>query len=89
VADATALHPASGLESAEARDDLDRALQCLPEEHRLVLLLRYSDGLSYVEIAAATGLPIGTVMSRLFNGKRKLRQVLEQRQDEDSEEREP
>lgn len=89
VADETVLHPASGLESAEARDDLDRALQCLPEEHRLVLLLRYSDGLSYVEIAAATGLPIGTVMSRLFNGKRKLRQVMEKRQDEDGEEREP
>jgi RNA polymerase sigma-70 factor (ECF subfamily) len=34
------------------------------------------DGLSYSEIAAATGVSIGTVMSRLFNGRRKLVKAL-------------
>lgn len=77
VPDADTPHPARGLERGELRDELDRALQELPEEHRLVILMRYSDGLSYGEIAVAAGLPIGTVMSRLFNGKRKLRNLLE------------
>ena len=90
VADTAAAHPAEALERQEAGGQLDRALQKVPEEHRLVLLLRYGDGLSYSEIAAATGLPIGTVMSRLFNGKRKLRKALgESMMDEAGEEREP
>jgi len=76
VEDTATVHPAEAIERQESGDELDRALQRLPEEHRLVLLLRYGDGLSYSEIAAATGLPIGTVMSRLFNGKRKLRKAM-------------
>ena len=48
------------------------ALDRLPELYRTTLLLRFADGLSYAEIAAATGVSIGTVMSRLFNGRRKL-----------------
>ncbi len=90
VADTAAALPAEGIERQEAGDELDRALRRLPPEHRLVLLLRYGDGLSYSEIAAATGLPVGTVMSRLFNGKRKLRKVLDgARADEAGEERGP
>ena len=89
VADTAAPHPADGIERAEAGDALDRALQGLPEEHRLVLLLRYGDGLSYSEIAAASGLPIGTVMSRLFNAKRKLRRAMGGATDEAEEERGP
>ena len=76
VADTATVHPAEAIERQETGDELDRALQMLPEEHRRVLLLRYGDGLSYSEIAAATGLPVGTVMSRLFNGKRKLRKAM-------------
>jgi RNA polymerase sigma-70 factor (ECF subfamily) len=76
IPDANAPLPARELERGELRDELDQALQKLPTDHRLVILLRYSDGLSYGEIAAAAGLPIGTVMSRLFNGKRKLQNLL-------------
>jgi len=54
------------------------AMDRLPSEHRISLALRYSDGLSYSEIASVTGVSIGTVMSRLFNGKRKLRRILEE-----------
>lgn len=75
VADAAAPHPARALESGERRREMEEALRQLPHEHRVTLMLRYSDELSYGEIAAATGVPIGTVMSRLFNGKRKLKQV--------------
>jgi len=57
----------------ERRSEVMQAVMQLPEAHRTVLLLRYVDGLSYLEIAATTGVAIGTVMSRLFHGKRKLR----------------
>jgi RNA polymerase sigma-70 factor (ECF subfamily) len=52
-------------------------LQKLPDEHRATLLLRFADGLSCREIAAATGVSVGTVLSRLFYGKRKLRRLIE------------
>lgn len=68
--------PSDSLESSETRDTIEKALDMLPEEHKITLLLRYSDDLSYTEIAAATGVSIGTVMSRLFNGKRKLKKAL-------------
>lgn len=55
---------------------LQQALDGLSDEHRAVILLREADGLSYKEIAAATGTSIGTVMSRLFYAKRKLRNLL-------------
>jgi RNA polymerase sigma-70 factor (ECF subfamily) len=56
---------------------LSAAMQRLSDEHRVALELRFSEGLSYAEIAAATGVSIGTVMSRLFNAKRKLRRLVE------------
>ena len=42
----------------------------MDNEHRTAIWLRFADGLSYKEIAAATGVNIGTVMSRIFNGKK-------------------
>ncbi|OPZ30854.1 MAG: ECF RNA polymerase sigma-E factor [Lentisphaerae bacterium ADurb.BinA184] len=49
----------------------------LSQEHRLALLLREVDGLSYREVAAATGSNVGTVMSRLFYARRRVRRILE------------
>ncbi len=77
VADPRSCHPGDTLEASERASSLDRALACLSSEHRAALLLRYADGLSYVEIAAATGVAVGTVMSRLFNAKRKMRGLLD------------
>jgi len=54
-----------------------QAMCKLSPEHSNVLEMRFADGMSYAEIAAATGVAIGTVMSRLFNAKRKLRKILE------------
>ena len=64
----------------DLRQILDRAMEQLGEKHRTVLLLREVDGLAYREIAAATGANIGTVMSRLYHARRKLRAILEKGQ---------
>ena len=64
---------------ALARDlgrQLAAALAQLPEEHRTALLMREADGDSYREIASATGVALGTVMSRIFHAKRKMRRLL-------------
>lgn len=68
--------PSEIMAGAELQTAIDAALEAVSPEHRTVLLLRFSDGLSYAEIAAATGVSIGTVMSRLFNGRRKVQKAL-------------
>jgi RNA polymerase sigma-70 factor (ECF subfamily) len=57
-------------------EDLERALRDLPAEWRLVLLLADVEDFSYQEIADLTGMPIGTVMSRLSRGRKRLSQQL-------------
>lgn len=52
---------------------LNRLLAGLPAEHREVLILREMEDLSYREIAAITGVPVGTVMSRLARARLALR----------------
>ena len=52
---------------------IDAALSALPGPQREVLQLRFVDGYSLAEIAAALGLPLGTVKSRLHNALRRLK----------------
>lgn len=59
------------------QDDVKRALDELPDEYRLVVLLADLEDFSYKEIAAIVDCPVGTVMSRLFRGRRLLRKSLE------------
>ena len=70
----------SGAPDAEtsliARESIDRALAELPAEMRLALVLRDVEGLDYKEIAGVTGAPIGTVESRIFRARRRLRTLL-------------
>jgi RNA polymerase sigma-70 factor (ECF subfamily) len=58
------------------QDDVKRALDELPEEYRMAVLLADLEDFSYKEIAAIVGCPVGTVMSRLFRGRRLLRKSL-------------
>lgn len=60
-------------------DELLGALQDLSAAHRLVLLLRDVEGLSYKEIAGVLGCPIGSVMSGLHNARTQLREKLHAR----------
>ena len=56
--------------------DFGRAMAGLSIEHRQVLLLVGVEGLSYREVAAELGVPVGTVMSRLARGRAALRDAL-------------
>jgi RNA polymerase sigma-70 factor (ECF subfamily) len=56
--------------------DVQRALDALPEEFRLAVVLCDLEELSYREIADVMECPIGTVMSRLYRGRRLLQQTL-------------
>lgn len=55
------------------RDELQRAINELPDEFRLVLVSYYFEDCSYKEIAERLELPLGTVMSRLSRAKGHLR----------------
>jgi RNA polymerase sigma-70 factor (ECF subfamily) len=57
-------------------EDLDEALQRLPEAFRIVIMLADVEGLSYKEVAATLQCPIGTVMSRLYRARQLLRKSL-------------
>lgn len=68
--------PHQRLEERERRDAVRHALEKLSPEHRQVLILRETAGLSYAEIAAATGLEEGTVKSRIARARLSLRNIL-------------
>ena len=55
---------------------MKRALDDLPDEFRLPLLLSSMGELSYKEMAATLYVPIGTIMSRLFRGRARVRAAL-------------
>ena len=65
-----------GAASVEEVVALEEALKKMLSESREVLMLRHLDGLSYKELAERLGIPIGTVMSRLFRARTELRAVL-------------
>jgi RNA polymerase sigma-70 factor, ECF subfamily len=69
--------PAADLDRSEVEQALHRAIAELPEERRIVVVLRDLEGLSYEEIAAALELELGTVRSRLHRARMDLKDKLE------------
>ncbi len=68
--------PSQGAENSEVTDAFWSAFRRLSARDREILSLRHFDELSYREIAHALEIPEGTVMSRLFHARRRLREVL-------------
>jgi RNA polymerase sigma-70 factor (ECF subfamily) len=71
--------PAPGRPAASAADlrmDVARALEALSPDHRQVVVLREFEGMSYAEMADALGVPQGTVESRLYRARQKLKELL-------------
>ncbi|MCB9761883.1 MAG: RNA polymerase sigma factor [Alphaproteobacteria bacterium] len=62
--------------AGELRDELLDAMTELSEDHRRILMLRYYQDLSYVEIAEALDIKLGTVMSRLSRARARLSEVV-------------
>ena len=59
-----------------AKTDIEAALEALPENFRIVVLLSDMEGLTYQEIAEALDVPIGTVRSRLARARGLLQKAL-------------
>jgi RNA polymerase sigma-70 factor (ECF subfamily) len=78
----SAPEPVSPDDTRQRSDATDRSAQLkiamdkLPPKLRAALALREIEGLSYEEIAHATGIPTGTVMSRIYHARRLLTQLL-------------
>ena len=74
--ESSAIGPASRVLREEDEQSVRRAVEDLPAELREVVVLRELEGLSYKEIAAIAGIPMGTVMSRLARARERLQQRL-------------
>lgn len=68
--------PEATLLDRSVSDDVQRALDSLPEDFRTAVVLCDVNGLSYKEIAEIMECPVGTVMSRLFRGRKLLAAAL-------------
>jgi len=68
--------PEDSASAMDAHTDLERALSRLPEEFRTVLLLAEVEGMPLEEVARVMSCPVGTVKSRIFRAKERLRGLL-------------
>jgi RNA polymerase sigma-70 factor, ECF subfamily len=69
-------HPEEDYLSRLVSAEVLTALESLPEEYRTVVMFADVYEMSYKEIAEIVGCPVGTVMSRLFRGRQRLKQLL-------------
>lgn len=68
--------PPSRVEAQEEADAVHAAVQRLKAPQREAVILHYWEDLSVAQVAAASGVPVGTVKSRLHHARRKLRRML-------------
>jgi RNA polymerase sigma-70 factor (ECF subfamily) len=60
-----------------ARIHIQRKLMKIPEKQRMVIVLKFYQGLKYSEIADVLGCPLGTVKTRMHDGLKRLRRAFE------------
>ncbi len=77
VAHAQIEGPDKLLEAAELESLMQKAIASLDEEHRLLVILRDVEELSYQEIGEITTLPEGTIKSRLHRARMEIKEVLD------------
>jgi RNA polymerase sigma-70 factor, ECF subfamily len=70
------MNPGSALDRKETSALINKALQTLSPNHRAVLLMREVEGLSYTEMAEIMQCNKGTIMSRLFNARKRMQDAL-------------
>ena len=63
----------------ESREEIRAAVLALPEKFREIIILKHYDECSYEEMAEILDIPKGTVMSRLFNARKMLKETLEEK----------
>ena len=78
IEDISPLPPVS-LSKKATVESVREAIAALPVDFREVVVLRELEGLSYKEISEVSGVPIGTVMSRLARGRHQLYLILSDR----------
>ena len=76
-ATAIEFEPMRAFDVGQLRSTIADGIRQLSEEHRDVIVMRELEGMSYDAIARRCGCPRGTIMSRLFYARRKLRRILE------------
>jgi RNA polymerase sigma-70 factor (ECF subfamily) len=76
LADGTLPDPEQRARGQALALDLQTAVSALEPAYRELVLLRFQEGLAYQEIAAITGLPLGTVKVRLHRGRKRLAEAL-------------
>ncbi|MFA6356867.1 MAG: sigma-70 family RNA polymerase sigma factor [Candidatus Omnitrophota bacterium] len=70
------LSPAKEADRSEKGELIQEAIDSLPHDQKSVVILRDVEGLSYEDIAAATGLNLGTMKSKLSRARQELREKL-------------
>ncbi|MGM0901899.1 MAG: RNA polymerase sigma factor [Bacillota bacterium] len=66
-------HPEVVFMKKEKNRQLEKLIRTLPEDERMIILLRYVNELSYIEIGELVGLPVSSVRNKLHRAKKKLR----------------
>jgi RNA polymerase sigma-70 factor (ECF subfamily) len=74
---ASGLHPSRRLDKTELSDIVRLAMECLPEQQRMALLLSKFEEMSYADVAQAMELTVSSVKSLLWRARENLRVVLE------------
>ncbi len=76
IEDKTGMTPEVHALNIESREDIQKAINTLSADHRVTVVLRDIQGLSYEEIADSLSISIGTVKSRLNRGRQRLKEIL-------------